>query len=136
MTKLTKRKWTVSGMKLVDTYLPLRQLCISHFRPEWFRFRPGFPGGPGIPCGPRLGLPLPPPPFLDFYGMPGGLDGNYRKVNVQSMIINIHHQLPERSEKHAVNVFHVNERITVGPVSTVLTAPRVNKFVSIESATH
>ena len=32
-------------------------------------------------CGPRLGLPLPPPPFLDFYGMPGGLDGNYRKVN-------------------------------------------------------
>lgn len=37
-------------------------------------FRPAFPGGPGIPCGPRLGLPLPPPPFLDFYGMPGGLD--------------------------------------------------------------
>ena len=33
-----------------------------------------------MPCGPRLGLPLPPPPFLDFYGMPGGLDGNYRKV--------------------------------------------------------
>ena len=42
-------------------------------------FRPGFPGPPGM-CGPRLGLPLPPPPFLDFYGMPGGLDGNYRKV--------------------------------------------------------
>ena len=48
----------------------------------FFRFRPGFvPGGPPGMCGPRLGLPLPPPPFLDFYGMPGGLDGNYRKVN-------------------------------------------------------
>ena len=46
-----------------------------------FSFRPGFPGGPPGMCGPRLGLPLPPPPFLDFYGMPGGLDGNYRKVS-------------------------------------------------------
>jgi len=63
-------------------------------------------------CGPRLGLPLPPPPFLDFYGMPGGLDGNYRKVS--QFTENKNSQLTEiifRNEKRAVNVSHVKEKI-------------------------
>ena len=99
-------------------------------------------------CGPRLGLPLPPPPFLDFYGMPGGLDGNYRKVNFSlfsqgslGRTRNWDHwtrrtgtKIKSRNEKLVASVFHVSEKIIVEHVSTVSIELKENRFVSTENA--
>ena len=99
-------------------------------------------------CGPRLGLPLPPPPFLDFYGMPGGLDGNYRKV-ISSLSSQGSLGRDEtgitgpgepvliqksRNEKLVASVFHVSEKIIVEHVSTVSIELKENRFVSTENA--